>query len=100
MVLLLVVWKNWYPKVHFFNFKNSCHYIFNTSFFASETCIIIFSLSACEKLEVDQNAVVKIVLDMDGTEVDDEEYFDTLESNTVLMLLIDSQRWLMHGKPR
>lgn len=44
--------------------------------------------------------MVKIVLDMDGTEVDDEEYFDTLESNTVLMLLIDSQRWLMHGKPR
>ncbi|XP_026288160.1 uncharacterized protein LOC113213347 isoform X1 [Frankliniella occidentalis] len=55
---------------------------------------------ACEKLEVNQNAVVKIVLDIDGTEVDDEEYFETLESNTVLMLLIDSQRWLMHGKPR
>lgn len=57
-------------------------------------------ITACEKLEVDQNSVVKIVLDMDGTEVDDEEYFETLESNTVLMLLVDSQKWVMHGKPR
>lgn len=64
-------------------------------------CLLLNVLfPACEKLEVDQNSVVKIVLDMDGTEVDDEEYFSTLESNTVLMLLIDSQRWIMHGKPR
>jgi len=49
---------------------------------------------------VENDDQVKLVLDMDGTEVDDEEYFATLESNTVLMLLTKNQRWIIPGKPR
>ncbi|XP_033211008.1 DNA fragmentation factor subunit alpha-like isoform X2 [Belonocnema kinseyi] len=41
-----------------------------------------------------------IVLEQDGTEVDDEEYFATLERNTNLMVLHGDQKWMaVGGKP-
>ncbi|KAG8234287.1 hypothetical protein J437_LFUL015012 [Ladona fulva] len=51
-----------------------------------------------EKLGLDNDATVTVVLEQDGTEVDDEDYFATLERNTSLMLLSGQQRWLPPGK--
>ena len=49
--------------------------------------------SAKEKLSylVDQDVVV--VLEEDGTEVDEDDYFQTLEDNTELMVLYRGDRW-------
>jgi len=41
---------------------------------------------------------VKVVLEQDGTEIDDDEYFNTMERNTTLMILINDQKWLPPGK--
>ncbi|KAL1138676.1 hypothetical protein AAG570_008738, partial [Ranatra chinensis] len=45
-----------------------------------------------EKLGLAQSGV-KVVLEQDGTEVDEEDYFNTLEKNTTLMLLTSEQYW-------
>ncbi|KAF2898865.1 hypothetical protein ILUMI_07323 [Ignelater luminosus] len=44
-----------------------------------------------EKLPIEGN--VTVVLEADGTEIDDEEYFATLEPHTSLMVLTDDQKW-------
>ena len=36
---------------------------------------------------------VRVVLEEDGTAVEDEEYFSTLDPHTVLMLIPPGQRW-------
>jgi DNA fragmentation factor, 45 kD, alpha subunit len=36
----------------------------------------------------------KIHLDSDGTEIDDEDYFQTLESNTELIALFSGEQWI------
>ena len=41
---------------------------------------------------------VKVVLEQDGTEVDEEEYFCTLERNTSLMLLGPNDKWAPPGR--
>ncbi|XP_039289286.1 DNA fragmentation factor subunit alpha-like [Nilaparvata lugens] len=51
---------------------------------------------ACEKLNM--TGPVKVVLELDGTEVDEEEYFNTLECNTCLMVLADSEKWVQQGR--
>jgi hypothetical protein len=38
--------------------------------------------------------VARICLEQDGTEVDDEEYFATLEGGTALMVLTESEQWM------
>lgn len=53
---------------------------------------------ACEKLNLSGN--IKVVLEQDGTEVDEEEYFSTLEKNTILMLLTPDQNWAPPGRKR
>lgn len=40
-----------------------------------------------------------IVLETDGTEIDDDEYFATLDPNTNLMILIGDQKWLPPAPP-
>lgn len=45
-------------------------------------------------MEFDKTAVVSLVLEADGTTVDDSEYFSTLPDNTVFLLLQDTERWL------
>ncbi|XP_075226963.1 DNA fragmentation factor subunit alpha-like [Lycorma delicatula] len=51
---------------------------------------------ACEKLGI--TGSVKVVLEQDGTEVDEEEYFNTLERNTSLMILAGNEKWVQQGR--
>lgn len=45
-----------------------------------------------EKFE--KNEVPRIHLDSDGTEIDDEDYFDTLEPNTELIAVFCGEQWI------
>lgn len=38
---------------------------------------------------------IKVVLESDGTEIDEEDYFNTLENNTTLMVLFDDEKWTL-----
>lgn len=38
--------------------------------------------------------VPNIHLDSDGTEIDDEDYFQTLEPNTELVAVFDGEEWI------
>ena len=58
----------------------------------------MFIITARDKMGLSKETPVKIVLEQDGTEVDDDEYFGTMEKNTTLMILINDQRWLPPGK--
>jgi DNA fragmentation factor alpha subunit len=53
--------------------------------------------TAKEKLGLNGEAV-KVVLEQDGTEVDEEDYFSTLERNTSLMLLAPNEKWGPPGR--
>lgn len=55
-------------------------------------------IRACDKLKL--TGSIKVVLDQDGTEVDEEEYFSTLDKNTTLMLLPADQNWAPPGRKR
>ena len=55
------------------------------------------STSAKEKFEIEEWLEVYLVIEEDGTEVDDEEYFSTLEDNTVFMLLFKHDIWSPQG---
>ncbi|XP_018324776.1 uncharacterized protein LOC108736725 isoform X2 [Agrilus planipennis] len=50
-----------------------------------------------EKLGVGVGEPVRLVLESDGTQVEDAEYFRTLPPNTVLLLLRPGERWLPQG---
>lgn len=50
-----------------------------------------------EKLSVPASEPVRLVLDADGTQVEDGEYFRTLPNNTVLLLLRQGERWHPQG---
>ncbi|XP_033337650.1 DNA fragmentation factor-related protein 2 isoform X1 [Megalopta genalis] len=50
-----------------------------------------------EKLGVPQNENVSLVLESDGTQVEDGEYFKTLANNTILLLLRHGERWCPTG---
>ncbi|XP_044733072.1 uncharacterized protein LOC123295708 isoform X2 [Chrysoperla carnea] len=50
-----------------------------------------------EKLGVPVGEPVRLVLDSDGTQVEDGEYFRTLPNNTVLLLLRPGERWFPTG---
>ncbi|XP_071874692.1 DNA fragmentation factor-related protein 2 isoform X3 [Bombus fervidus] len=50
-----------------------------------------------EKLGVPQNENVSVVLESDGTQVEDGEYFKTLANNTILLLLRHGERWCPTG---
>ena len=49
--------------------------------------IYLVLISARDKFCIDPWMEVYLVLEEDGTEVDDEEYFQTLPDNTMFMLL-------------
>ncbi|EFN76436.1 DNA fragmentation factor subunit alpha [Harpegnathos saltator] len=55
---------------------------------------------ARSRLAFPVDADLTIVLEQDGTEVDDEEYFATLERNTSLMVLHGDQKWVAVGSKR
>ncbi|XP_066140930.1 DNA fragmentation factor subunit alpha-like [Euwallacea fornicatus] len=46
-----------------------------------------------EKLEDVTDNKFTVVLEADGTEIDDDEYFATLDPNTSLMVLTANQKW-------
>ena len=52
-----------------------------------------------EKLGCVPGQEVYLVLEEDGTEVDDDDYFQTLEPNTCLMLLYSGERWSPFSAP-
>jgi len=54
---------------------------------------------AKDKLEYGDWCQVYLVLEEDGTEVDDEEYFQTLPDNTMFMLLFIQDIWSPVGPP-
>lgn len=55
---------------------------------------------ARSRLALPVDADLTIVLEQDGTEVDDEEYFATLERNTSLMVLHGDQKWVAAGSSK
>ncbi|KAL6444568.1 hypothetical protein ACFW04_002000 [Cataglyphis niger] len=55
---------------------------------------------ARNRLAFPVDANLTIVLEQDGTEVDDEEYFATLERNTSLMVLSSDQKWIAAGSSK
>ena len=59
----------------------------------------MFVILAKKKFGVDEDTEVIIVFDDDGTEVDDEEYFQTMIPNTNLMLLVKGYKWTPLGRP-
>ncbi|XP_045473875.1 uncharacterized protein LOC123680155 isoform X2 [Harmonia axyridis] len=50
-----------------------------------------------DKLGVSLGEPVRVVLESDGTQVEDGEYFRTLPANSVLLLLRPGERWLPAG---
>jgi len=47
-----------------------------------------------QRLGVPESASVRVVLEEDGTAIEDEEYFSTLNPHTVLMLIPPGHRWI------
>ena len=46
------------------------------------------------KFEISPDALIRIVLEADGTEIEDNEYFSTLEPDTSLMVLWgEDEKW-------
>ncbi|KAK0075120.1 hypothetical protein PV326_011866 [Microctonus aethiopoides] len=58
---------------------------------------MIIKILGKEKLGVPQNESVSLVLESDGTQVEDGEYFKTLSNNTILLLLRHGERWCPTG---
>ncbi|XP_039296530.1 uncharacterized protein LOC111058367 [Nilaparvata lugens] len=50
-----------------------------------------------EKLQIPAGESVRLVLESDGTQVEDGEYFRTLPNNTVILLLRQGERWYPTG---
>lgn len=91
LVLLLNRYKNWLTEV----FK-LISILFEYLFLQIIFCIINVFLSACEKLSL--SGSIKVVLEQDGTEIDEEDYFSTLDKNTTLMLLPADLNWSPPGR--
>ena len=51
----------------------------------------------CDKFSVNSDDAVTIVLEEDGTEVDEEDYFEFLPADSVMMILVGSQKWQPRG---
>jgi CIDE-N domain len=62
---------------------------------------LIFALISAsigkDKLGVPASEPVRLVLESDGTQVEDGEYFRTLANNTILLLLRQGERWYPTG---
>ena len=57
------------------------------------TSLIDLKQKAMEKFGCADDQEVYLVLEEDGTELEDEEYFQTLPDNTRLMLLLHPDIW-------
>lgn len=52
---------------------------------------MLFHCLAKKKFNI--NETVKVVLESDGTEIDEDDYFATLEKNTLIMILKPDEKW-------
>ena len=50
-----------------------------------------------EKLGIPAEEVIRVVLESDGTEVDEEDYFTFLPYNTTMMFLGHAENWRPPG---
>ena len=65
-----------------------------SSFMKTKTSLSCFlSFSAEVKLDKSDKTECVLVLEEDGTEVDDEEYFQTVPKNTLFMLVYKEETW-------
>lgn len=69
-----------YRKINYFNLKND-----------------FYLIKGKDKLVIPASEPVRLVLESDGTQVEDGEYFRTLANNTVLLLLRQGERWYPTG---
>lgn len=53
---------------------------------------------AKQKLNIDET--IKVVLESDGTEIDEDDYFETLEKNTLIMILKLDEKWCSYSDIR
>lgn len=58
---------------------------------------LLFDTTGKDKLGISASENVRVVLELDGTQVEDGEYFRTLPNNTVLLLLRPGDRWSPSG---
>lgn len=59
--------------------------------------LISSAIAGKDKLGVPASEPVRLVLESDGTQVEDGEYFRTLANNTILLLLRQGERWYPTG---
>ena len=59
--------------------------------------LLEFKVRSAEKLGYDNVSELKVVLESDGTEVEDDTYFQTAEKDTIFLLLKSGERWLPPG---
>lgn len=102
LVLLQIHWQILLLKVT----KNNSIHLFIVRFivsFVNELIIllinsILFLSLARQKLDI--NETIKVVLESDGTEIDENDYFDTLEKNTLIMILKPDEKWCSYSDIR
>ena len=75
----------------------SCNREIRKSVVASS--LLEFKLRGAEKLDIEivSSADLKVVLESDGTEVEDDSYFQTAEKDTIFLLLKADEKWLPPG---
>lgn len=56
-----------------------------------------FKVRGAEKLGYENYYRLKAVLETDGTEVEDDSYFQSAENDTVFLLLRDNENWQPPG---
>lgn len=56
-----------------------------------------FTFKGKDKLGVPASEPVRLVLESDGTQIEDGDYFRTLANNTILLLLRQGERWYPTG---
>ncbi|VVC27892.1 Hypothetical protein CINCED_3A003535 [Cinara cedri] len=54
-----------------------------------------FITKAQKKFKID--GTIKVVLESDGTEIDEDDYFATLEKNTLIMILKPDEKWCSYS---
>lgn len=60
--------------------------------------LLLYCYLAQQKLDI--NETIKVVLESDGTEIDEDDYFDTLEKNTLIMILKPDEKWCLYNDIR
>lgn len=59
--------------------------------------VVAGTLEEVQKKSADKfgkTEIPQIFLDCDGTEIDDEDYFQTLEANTELIVVFEGEQWI------